>query len=46
MTTTAHPGDVSLIPARSHSFVEFDHEIISVVILLLPIREGLLSVTV
>ena len=45
-TTTADPGDVSLIPARSHAFVEFDHEIISMVILLLLlIQEGLLSVT-
>ena len=28
-------GVASLIPARSHTFVEFDHEIISTVILLL-----------
>ena len=35
-------------PALSHTFVEVDHEIISTVILLLPlilIQEGLLSVT-
>ena len=31
---TADPGVVSLIPARSHSFVMIDHEIISTVILL------------
>ena len=34
------------MPAWSHTFVEIDHEIISMVILLLPlIQEGLLSVT-
>ena len=32
---TADPGIASLIPARSHTFVEIDHEIISTVILLL-----------
>ena len=31
---TADPGVASLIPARSHTFVEFDHEIISTAILL------------
>ena len=31
---TAGPGVVSSIPARSHTFVEIDHEIISTVILL------------
>ena len=31
---TANPGVASLIPARSHTFVEIDHEIISTVILL------------
>ena len=31
---TADPGVVSSILARSHSFVEIDHEIISTVILL------------
>ena len=41
----ADPGVVSLIPARPHTFVEIDHEIVSAVILLLPlIQEGLLSV--
>ena len=30
---TADPGVASLIPARSHTFVEIDHEIISTVIL-------------
>ena len=32
---TAIPGVASSIPARSHTFVEIDHEIISTVILLL-----------
>ena len=31
---TADPGVLSLIMARSHTFVEIDHEIISTVILL------------
>ena len=31
---TADPGVPSLIPARSHNFVEIDHEIIFTVILL------------
>ena len=31
---TADPGVESSIPARSHTFVEIDHEIISTVILL------------
>ena len=31
---TAYPGVVSLIPAQSHTFVEFDYEIISTVSLL------------
>ena len=31
---TADPGVTSSIPARSHTFVEMDHEIISMVILL------------
>ena len=31
----ADPGILSLTPARSHTFVEIDHEIISTVILLL-----------
>ena len=34
MCLTADPGDTSLIPIRSHTFVEIDHEIISAVILL------------
>ena len=33
---TADPGVASLIPARSHTFVEIDHEIISTVILPSP----------
>ena len=31
---TADPGVASSIPARSHTFVEIDHEIVSTVILL------------
>ena len=31
---TADPGVASLIPVRSHTFVEIDHEMISTVILL------------
>ena len=31
---TANPGVASSIPARSHTFVEIDHEIISTVILI------------
>ena len=46
---TADPGVASLIPAWSNSFVEIDHEIIFMVILLptaeSDIEEGLLSVT-
>ena len=33
---TADPGVGSLIPAQSHTFVEIDHEIISMVIFLPP----------
>ena len=43
---TAELGVKNSIPTRSHAFVEIDHEIISMVILLLPLnQEGLLSVT-
>ena len=44
---TADPGVASSIPARYHTFVEIDHEIISTVILLpsADTQEGLLSVT-
>ena len=43
---TAEAGIASSVLARSHTFVENHHEIISMVILLLPlIQEGLLSVT-
>ena len=46
MSQTADHGVLSLIPARSHTYIEIDHEIISMVILLLwLIQEGLLSVT-
>ena len=42
----ADRGAVSLIWARSLTFVEIDHEIFSMFILLLPlIQEGLFSVT-
>ena len=45
---TADPGVASSIPARSHTFVEIDHEITSTVILLPSaewiIQDGLLSV--
>ena len=34
---TAYPGVAGSIPARYHTFVEIDHEIISTVILLLPL---------
>ena len=34
MCLTANPGVASLIPARSHTFVEIDREIISMAILL------------
>ena len=45
---TADPGDASSITARSHTFVEINHEIISADILPPPfllIQERLLSVT-
>ena len=43
---TADPGVMNLIAARSDTFMEIDHEIISIVILLLPaIQEGLFSGT-
>ena len=46
MSLTADRGIASLIPAQSHTFLEIDHEIISMIILLLTlIQEGLLSVT-
>ena len=45
-SSTADPGVVCSIMARSHTFKEFDHEIFSMVVLLLQlIQEGLLSVT-
>ena len=34
MCLTADPGVISSIPARSHTFLEIDHEIISMTILL------------
>ena len=34
VSLTADPGVASSIPARSHTFVEIDHEIFSTVILL------------
>ena len=45
MCLTADPGVGSWIPARSHSFVEVDHEIILLYSSLPLIQEGLLSVT-
>ena len=39
---TANPGVASSIPARSHTFVEIDHEIISKVILL-PSAESFMN---
>ena len=43
---TANPGVASSIPARSNTFMEIDHEIISTVILLTAlIQEGLQSGT-
>ena len=43
---TADPGVRSLILARSNTFVEIDHEIISTIILLPSlIQEGLMSTT-
>ena len=44
LSLTADPGVFSLILARSHTFIESDHEIFSRVILLPLIQEGLLSV--
>ena len=37
---TADPGVASSIPVRSHTFVEIDHEMISTVILLLPLSHS------
>ena len=37
---TADPGVASSISARSHTFVEIDHEIISTVILLPLFKKG------
>ena len=46
LSPTADPGLASLIPARSHTFMEIYHELISTVILLFPrFQEGLLFVT-
>ena len=43
---SADPGVASLILAQVHTFMKIDHEIISTVILFLPlIQEGLFSVT-
>ena len=38
---TADPGVVSSIPAHFHTFMEINHELSSMVILLLLIQEGL-----
>ena len=46
VSVTADPGVASWIPVWSYTFGEIDHEIISMIILLLPpIQERLLSVT-
>ena len=45
VSSTADPGVTSLILARSHTFVEVDHEIISRISLVSLIKEALLSVT-
>ena len=45
VSPTADPEVMSSITAGSHTFMEIDGEIISTVILLLLIQEGLLSVT-
>ena len=42
---TADPGVAGWIPTRSHTFVEIDHEIISMVILLPSADLWLLSAT-
>ena len=44
VSPTADPGVANSILARSHTFDEIDHEMISIIILPL-IQEGLLSVT-
>ena len=42
----ADSGVGSLIPVRSYTLVEIDHEIFSTIILLIPlVQEGLVSVT-
>ena len=41
----ADPGIMNLILAQSHTFVEIDYEIFSIVFLVLLIQEGLVSVT-
>ena len=45
VSPTADPGVGSLTPAWSDTFLEIGHEIVSTVILLPLIQEGLLSVT-
>ena len=45
VSKTADPGVASSIAAGSHTLMEIDHEIISTLILLPLIQEGLLSVT-
>ena len=36
VSLTADPGVASSIPARSHTFLEIDHEIISSAVILIP----------
>ena len=45
MSATADPEVMSLTLAQSHTFVEMDREIISMVILFLLIQEEMLSIT-
>ena len=45
VSQSADPEVMGLIPARFHTFVDIDREIIYTVIFLLLIQEGLLSIT-
>ena len=42
---TADPGVTSSIPARPHTFVDIDHEIISTVVLLSPAESRRVAVS-
>ena len=43
MSLTADPGVVNSIPARSHTFVEIDHEIVSTVIYMYGVLQNPLN---